>query len=118
MSETLEKQNLVYFVNSKMYINLTNLCTCRCVFCIRDLNSTVEGVDMHLDNLKANPDEVKFVICKVVDLLNSKTNKEKEISAESIDGVSITYANKGTEEYDNELVKILGYLPQDLIRYI
>ncbi len=58
MIEEKEKQNLVYFVNSKMYINLTNLCTCKCIFCIRDLNPTVEGVDMHLDNLKANANEV------------------------------------------------------------
>ena len=55
---TAEKQNLVYFVAGKMYINLTNLCTCKCVFCIRDLNATVEGVDMHLNNLKADADEV------------------------------------------------------------
>ena len=59
---TAEKQNLVYFVGGKMYINLTNLCTCKCVFCIRDLNATVEGVDMHLDGLKADSDEViKYV---------------------------------------------------------
>ncbi|MCQ2958469.1 MAG: TatD family nuclease-associated radical SAM protein [Candidatus Gastranaerophilales bacterium] len=55
-----------------MYINLTNLCTCRCVFCIRDLNSTVEGVDMKLDNLKANPDEV----IKYIKQLENKIGNE------------------------------------------
>ena len=72
MLETIEKQNLVYFVNSKMYINLTNLCTCNCVFCIRDLNSTVEGVDMHIDKLKANPDDV----IKYIKQLEDKIGEE------------------------------------------
>ena len=58
MAQIKEKQNLVYFVNSKMYINLTNLCTCNCVFCIRDITPTVEGVDMKLKNKSANSNEV------------------------------------------------------------
>ena len=69
---TAEKQNLVYFVGGKMYINLTNLCTCRCVFCIRDLNPTVEGVDMHLNNLKANPAEVINYIKDLSDKIGSE----------------------------------------------
>jgi len=72
MTNLAEKQNLVYFVNNKMYINLTNLCTCRCVFCIRDLNSTVEGVDMHLANQKANADEVIENIQKLSDKIGSE----------------------------------------------
>ena len=69
---TAEKQNLVYFVDGKMYINLTNLCTCRCVFCIRDLNPTVEGVDMHLDNLKADAGEVIKYIKELSDKIASE----------------------------------------------
>ena len=72
MTELKEKQNLVYFVNSKMYINLTNLCTCKCVFCIRDLNPTVEGVDMHLDNFKANADEVIENIKRLSDKIGNE----------------------------------------------
>lgn len=67
-----QKQNLVYFVSGKMYINLTNLCTCKCVFCIRDINNTVEGVDMKLQNLKANPDEVIENIKKLSDKIGSE----------------------------------------------
>ena len=70
MQQTL--QNLVYFVNEKMYINLTNLCTCNCVFCIRDLNPTVEGVDMKLQNRSANPDE----IIENIKLLSDKIGSE------------------------------------------
>ncbi|MCR4880333.1 MAG: TatD family nuclease-associated radical SAM protein [bacterium] len=69
---TAEKQNLVYFVSGKMYINLTNLCTCKCVFCIRDLNATVEGVDMHLDNLRADADEVIKYIKELSDKIGSE----------------------------------------------
>ena len=55
-----------------MYINLTNLCTCRCVFCIRDLNPTVEGVDMHLANLKASASD----IIENIKLLENKIGNE------------------------------------------
>ena len=72
MTEIAEKQNLVYFVNSKMYINLTNLCTCNCVFCIRDLNAKVEGVDMHIDKLKANPDDVIKYIKQLEDRIGNE----------------------------------------------
>ena len=40
----------VYFLYNSMYINVTNLCTNNCVFCIRDLNSQVGGVNLWLDN--------------------------------------------------------------------
>jgi len=72
MSNTKEQQNLVYFVNSKMYINLTNLCTCKCIFCIRDLNPMVEGVDMHLANQKANADDVIENIKRLSDKIGSE----------------------------------------------
>ncbi len=89
------EQNLVYFVNSKMYINLTNLCTCKCVFCIRDLNPTVEGVDMKLANKSANADEViKYI---------------KELSAEI--GEEVVFCGYGEPmiELDN-LKKVAGFI--------
>ena len=60
-----DNSNLVYFVASKMYINLTNLCTCNCVFCIRDLNPTVEGVDMQIAGKKAKANDVISAIKKL-----------------------------------------------------
>ena len=55
-----------------MYINLTNLCTCSCVFCIRDLNPTVEGVDMQLPNKRANADTVISEIKRLSDKIGSE----------------------------------------------
>jgi len=72
MVETIIKSNLVYFVSGKMYINLTNLCTCSCVFCIRDLNPTVEGVDMQLPNKRANADTVISEIKRLSDKIGSE----------------------------------------------
>lgn len=43
------KNKFVYFLNNTMYINVTNLCTNNCVFCIRDLSATVAGSKMKLD---------------------------------------------------------------------
>ncbi len=44
-----KKNTTVYFLENTMYINVTNLCTCRCVFCIRDLSETVGDADLRLD---------------------------------------------------------------------
>ena len=95
---TAEKQNLVYFVGGKMYINLTNLCTCKCVFCIRDLNPTVEGVDMHLNNLKADADEViKYI---------------KELSAQI--GSEVVFCGYGEPMIELEsLKKVAGFIKEN-----
>ncbi|MCR4880541.1 MAG: TatD family nuclease-associated radical SAM protein [bacterium] len=103
---TAEKQNLVYFVSGKMYINLTNLCTCKCVFCIRDLNATVEGVDMHLDNLKADADEVIKYINELSDKIGSEVvfcgYGEPMIELESLEKV----AKYVKENYPNVKIRV------------
>lgn len=44
---TTQTQNtIVYFLGNTMYINVTNMCTNKCVFCVRDLNDTVGGVNL------------------------------------------------------------------------
>lgn len=48
--EAKTQNTLVYFLNNTMYINLTNLCTNKCVFCIRGLNDSVAGADLRLEN--------------------------------------------------------------------
>ncbi|MDD3594411.1 MAG: TatD family nuclease-associated radical SAM protein [Candidatus Gastranaerophilales bacterium] len=72
MTETAQKENLVYFVNSKMYINVTNLCTCRCVFCIRNISSEVEGVNMWIDKQSASAQK----IIEQIKLLEDKMGDE------------------------------------------
>ena len=49
------EDNLVYLLDDKVYINLTNLCTNNCIFCIRDIKDNVQGASMHLksENIKA-----------------------------------------------------------------
>lgn len=49
MTEQTENK-LVYFLGNTMYINVTNLCTNLCVFCIRTLSDTVGGANLWLDN--------------------------------------------------------------------
>ena len=41
---------LAYLLDDKIYINLTNNCTNRCIFCLRQDKSDVCGQDMWLDN--------------------------------------------------------------------
>ncbi len=49
---------LAYLLDDKIYINLTNNCTSRCIFCLRQDKSDVCGQDMWLDNETFGADEV------------------------------------------------------------
>ena len=44
------KLNLVYTLEGKIYINLTNLCSNKCVFCIRNNVNEIEGKNLWLEN--------------------------------------------------------------------
>ncbi len=46
----------MYFLDGKTYINITNACTNRCLFCIRDIKDDVKGASLWLaqDNVKAD----------------------------------------------------------------
>lgn len=48
-------QNIVYFLYDKAYINITNVCTNACRFCVRDIKDDVKGSNLWLedDNVKA-----------------------------------------------------------------
>jgi TatD family-associated radical SAM protein len=45
-----KKAQTVYFLENTMYINLTNLCTNDCVFCIRSLKDNVAGTNLWLES--------------------------------------------------------------------
>ncbi len=51
--------NYVYKLDGKLYINLTNLCTNDCVFCIRSIKDDVVGANLFLDSEKLDVEEVK-----------------------------------------------------------
>jgi TatD DNase family protein len=42
--------NFVYFLDGKTYINLTNACTNRCRFCVRDIKDDVLGANLRLNH--------------------------------------------------------------------
>ena len=50
MTENKKELNLVYTLEGKIYINLTNLCSNRCVFCIRNNLNEIEGKNLWLKN--------------------------------------------------------------------
>ena len=51
--------NYVYLLDGKIYINLTNLCTNDCVFCIRAIKEDVVGANLFLDSEKLDLNELK-----------------------------------------------------------
>lgn len=53
------KNNYVYVLDGKLYINLTNLCTNDCVFCIRSIKDDVVGANLFLDSEKLDVEQVK-----------------------------------------------------------
>lgn len=46
----MEEDNLVYLLDNKIYINLTNKCTNDCIFCIRSIKDDVQGKNLWLKN--------------------------------------------------------------------
>ena len=63
-------KNIVYFLEGKPYINLTNACTNRCLFCIRDIKEDVVGANLWLDLDNVTIDDV-------IEQLN--LNKDKKV---------------------------------------
>jgi TatD family-associated radical SAM protein len=53
-----DDDNLVYLLDGKIYINLTNKCTNRCAFCIRTLKDDVCGVNLWLKSENINAEDV------------------------------------------------------------
>ena len=44
-----KNENLLYFLDGKPYINMTNACSNACVFCVRDQKEDVQGAKLWLD---------------------------------------------------------------------
>lgn len=44
-----KKENFLYFLDNKPYINMTNACTNSCVFCIRNQKDDVQGANLWFD---------------------------------------------------------------------
>lgn len=68
MSQEAEAQK-VYFLGNTMYINLTNLCTNECVFCIRSLKDDVAGANLWLTTENITAQEViDEIVAKISDV--------------------------------------------------
>lgn len=52
--------NYVYLLDGKIYINLTNMCSNDCVFCIRAIKEDVVGANLFLDSEQLDIEEVKM----------------------------------------------------------
>ncbi|MCI1273839.1 MAG: TatD family nuclease-associated radical SAM protein [Clostridiaceae bacterium] len=63
---------LAYFLDGKIYINLTNRCTNDCVFCLRSEKSDVCGQEMWLDS-------EDFSAAEVISQLDFQIKNHKEV---------------------------------------
>lgn len=50
--------NLVYLLDGKVYINLTNSCTNDCIFCIRSIKDDVVGANLFLNSENVSAQDV------------------------------------------------------------
>lgn len=50
---------LLYPIRNSLYVNLTNLCCCKCVFCIRNITDSVGGSDSLWLDHEPTMDELK-----------------------------------------------------------
>lgn len=75
MNGTAENQNLVYTLEGKIYINLTNMCSNRCVFCIRNVSEEIEGKNLWLSDENIQIEDVIKQFEKIV----SENPEAKEV---------------------------------------
>ena len=94
------KQNLLYFLDDMPYINMTNACTCGCVFCIRNQKEDVQGACLWLDSDDAS---AKDVIEQI------ENNKDKVLNAGEI--VFCGYGEPLIKLY--EVIEICKYLKEN-----
>ena len=90
-------KNLLYFLDGKPYINITNACTNACVFCVRDQKEDVQGAKLWLESDSATANEVIEQI---------ESNKDKILSSNEI--VFCGYGEPLIKI--NEVVEVCKYL--------
>ncbi len=54
----MNENNLVYELDNKVYINLTNACSNNCVFCIRSIKEDVVGTNLFLTSENVEAEDV------------------------------------------------------------
>ncbi len=64
--------NLVYILDGKVYINLTNSCTNDCIFCIRSIKDDVVGANLFLNSENVSADDVIKQLEAIKDKLSSE----------------------------------------------
>ena len=67
-----KEYNLVYLLEGKVYINLTNSCTNNCVFCIRDIKDDVVGANLFLNTENVKAEDVISQLETIKDKLSSE----------------------------------------------
>ncbi len=67
------ESKFAYYLGNTMYINLTNKCTNKCVFCIRSSGDSVGGVNLVLEDENFTHDEV------IEEVKNAFSDKCREI---------------------------------------
>lgn len=67
---------LVYLLDGKIYVNLTNRCTNDCIFCLRKDKDDVCGQQLWLDNENSTAADV---IAQFEEILRSAQNDKKEV---------------------------------------
>jgi len=72
---TDSNENLLYFLDNKPYINMTNACTNACVFCLRNQKEDVQGANLWLDEDNVLAQDV----IKQIQAKNEEIQKAQEI---------------------------------------
>lgn len=68
----MTEYNLVYLLDGKVYINLTNSCTNDCVFCIRSIKDDVVGANLFLNTENVKSEDVISQLEAIHDKLSSE----------------------------------------------
>lgn len=69
----MTNNKFVYFLGNSMYITVTNLCTSKCVFCIKNLNDAIENYNPWIKEEEATSENI------IEEIKNNNPQNYKEI---------------------------------------
>jgi len=113
----MSDNNLVYILDDKIYINLTNMCTNDCIFCLRRDKDDVCGQDMWLKTESITTDDVTKQLEKYANKINKgvtfcgygeptmKFNILKEVAKYIKDKYPNTFIKVNTNGHGNAINK-------------
>ena len=70
--EIMKKSSIVYWIDTKLYLNITNICSNKCIFCIKNFRKGLYGFELEL----LEEPTKNQVLDAIIEVINTKNWSE------------------------------------------